>query len=119
MNAESIMKLRKVTAIIRGNMLEKVETALQEADVHACTVSTVTGFGEYANFYAKDHMTEHARLEIFIEQNRAEEIARIIMEAAHVGLPGDGIVAILPVEKLFSIRTRSEATPEPMNDQSE
>jgi nitrogen regulatory protein PII len=33
------------------------------------------------------------------------------MDAAHTGLPRDGIVAVMPVEKLFLIRTRSEAAP--------
>lgn len=33
------------------------------------------------------------------------------MEAAHTGVPGDGIVAVLPVDKVFHIRTRSEVAP--------
>lgn len=32
------------------------------------------------------------------------------MEVAHSGGPGDGIVCILPVEKVFRIQTKSEAT---------
>jgi nitrogen regulatory protein PII len=34
------------------------------------------------------------------------------MEAAHTGVPGDGVVAILPVDRLFLIRTKEEATAE-------
>jgi nitrogen regulatory protein P-II 1 len=41
-----------------------------------------------------------------------ETITAALMDAAHTGVPGDGIVAILPVEKFFLIRTRSEATRE-------
>ena len=37
-----------------------------------------------------------------------DEIVKTIMEASHVGLEGDGIIAVLPVEKLYRIRTRSE-----------
>jgi len=36
-------------------------------------------------------------------------VAGAIMDAAHLGMAGDGIVAILPVEKLYRIRTRSPA----------
>ncbi len=32
------------------------------------------------------------------------------MDAAHTGDPGDGIVAVVPIEKFYLIRTRSEAT---------
>jgi len=37
-------------------------------------------------------------------------IVKGIMEAAYLGLEGDGIVAVLPVEKFYRIRTRSEVT---------
>jgi nitrogen regulatory protein PII len=32
------------------------------------------------------------------------------MEAAHSGLAGDGIIAIIPVERIYRIRTKTEAT---------
>jgi len=73
-------------------------------------VTKVKGYGEYANFYSKDWMVNNVRIEIFIDEARADAIANAIMEAAHVGIEGDGIVAVLPVEKLYRIRTRSEAT---------
>jgi len=110
---ECIMEMRKVTAIVRGSMLEKVEARLEKLGVHGCSITKVKGSGEYADFYTRDHLTEHARIEIFTEMERAEEIARAIMDAAHVGQPGDGIVAILPVEKFYHIRTKSEVTAEP------
>ena len=73
-------------------------------------MTKVKGYGEYANFYSKDWMVNNVRIEIFIDEARADAIANAIMEAAHVGIEGDGIVAVLPVEKLYRIRTRSEAT---------
>jgi nitrogen regulatory protein P-II 1 len=33
------------------------------------------------------------------------------VDAAHGGVEGDGIIAVLPVEKLYRIRTRSEVKP--------
>jgi len=104
------MSYRKVTAIIRRDVLEKVERQLQEMGVRGISVTRVKGYGEYMNFYSGDWMVSHARIEIFADETKADVIARAIMKAAHVGLEGDGIVAILPVEKLYRIRTRSEAT---------
>lgn len=54
-------------------------------------------------------MITHSRIEIFTEKSKAEKIVRAIMETAHTGMSGDGFIAILPVEKLFRIRTGAEA----------
>ena len=104
------MNYRKVTAIIRREVLEKVECELQVMGVSGISVTKVKGYGEYANFYTNDCMVSHIRIEIFTHEDKADVIARSIMKTAHVGLEGDGIVAVLPVEKIYRIRTCSEAT---------
>ena len=106
------MEFRKVTAIIQSAVLEKVGQVLQEIGVKGISVTEVKGCGEYANFYAQDMMVSHARIEIFTSAVKAERIAAVIMNAAHTGIPGDGIVAILPVEKIFHVRSKAVATPE-------
>lgn len=95
----------KVTAIIRSEVLEKVERRLQELGVHGLSVMQVKGCGEYTDFYSDDCMTTHARIEIFISAQRAEIIAQAIMDAAHTGIEGDGIVAVLPVNQVYRIRS--------------
>ncbi len=102
------MNYRKVTAIIRCEVLEKVESVLQAMGVEGISVTKIKGFGEYADFYSNDWMVKHSRIEIFTNEAQADPIAQAIMKSAHVGTTGDGIVAILPVEKLYRIRTRSE-----------
>ncbi len=57
-------------------------------------------------------MVEEVRLEIFTKNDEVEKITTAIMNAAHTGVPGDGVVAVVPVEKFFLIRTRAEATPQ-------
>ena len=104
------MELRKVTAIIRSSSLKQVEERLQGLNVKGLSVSNVKGYGEYANFFTHDWMITHSRIEIFTEKSNAERIARAIMETAHTGKAGDGFIAILPVEKLFRIRTGAEAS---------
>ena len=106
------MELRKVTAIIRTEVLEKVEKRLRGMGVKGISVTRVKGYGEYANFFSRDWLVTHARIEIFSEKGKAEKAAAVIMEAAHSGVPGDGIVVILPVEKIFRIRSQSEANPD-------
>lgn len=106
------MEFRKVTAIIQTALLEKVEQALQKAGASGISVMKVKGYGEYANFYSHDWKVSHTRIEIFTSAEKADRLASAIMDAAHTGVRGDGIVAILPVEKVMRIRSRSEATQE-------
>jgi nitrogen regulatory protein P-II 1 len=106
------MEYRKVTAIIGNQRLEAVERRLEELGVGGISVSRVKGYGDYRNFYTRDWMTSHARVEIFTDAARADGIAEAILDAAHTGQPGDGIVAVLPVERIYRIRTRAEATPD-------
>ena len=101
------MSYRKVTAIVSCDALEKVESALQAIGVGGISVSKVKGYGEYVDLYKPNWLTEHCRVEVFTSAQRAEKVARTIIEAAHSGLKEDGIVAILPVEYLYRIRTRA------------
>jgi nitrogen regulatory protein P-II 1 len=111
------MDVRIIVAIIRRDRLEQVEKKLQDIGVEDISVSKVKGYGEYHDFFARNWMVEEVRVEIFTRKDEVETIATTIMEAAHTGLPGDGVVAVIPVEKLFLIRTRSEATPEEFGTQ--
>ena len=106
------MDIRIIVAIIRRDRLEQVEKKLQDIGVERISVSKVKGYGEYHNFFARNWMVEEVRVEIFTRKDEVESIATAIMDAAHTGLPGDGVVAVMPVEKFLLIRTRSEATPE-------
>jgi nitrogen regulatory protein P-II 1 len=106
------MEFRKVTALIRPDCLVNVEQALQALAIPGISVSKVKGYGEYKEFYEQNWMSNHVRIEIFTPQSQAEAIAKAIIEAAHTGLPGDGIVAIQPVETVFHIESRSVLTDE-------
>jgi len=102
--------LRKITAIIRASVLEKVEQRLHELRVPGLSVTKVKGYGEYANFFARDWLVEHVRVELFLARERAEEVARAIMETARTDGPGDGIVVVLPVEAVYRVRSGALAT---------
>jgi len=104
------MKYRKVTALINSQQLEAVEKVLIEIGVKGVSISQVSGYGEYHNFYHADMTCHHTRVEIFCMAEKAESIAQHIMQAAHIGQEGDGIVAVYPVETLYRIRTQEAYT---------
>jgi len=103
------MNYKKITAIFRCDACQKVERELQKMGVQGFSMMKVKGYGEYADLYNSDWMVSHARIEIFTDEDKVEHVVNTIMDAAHIGLAGDGIIAVLPVEKLYRIRTRSES----------
>ncbi len=102
------MKFRKVTAIIRPERLEAVEESLKKLVVPGISVAKVKGFGEHMNFFKPDWLCQHVRIEVFIDVARADKVATAIMDAAHTGEDGDGIVAVLPVESVYHIHTKEK-----------
>jgi len=98
------MIYRKVTAIFPHTDLEKVEQALLVLGVPGMTVSRSHGFGEYRNYYASDLMNDSARIEVFIETDKADNVVNTIARTIHSGIRGDGVIAVLPVDEFLHIR---------------
>ena len=105
------MDIKAVIAFIRRDKLEDVESSLRQIGVERINVYKVKGYGEYHEFFAREWMVDEVRIDIFTRADEVDAIVAAIMGAAHTGLPGDGVVAVIPVEKFYLIRTRSEATP--------
>ena len=104
------MEFVNVIAIIRNEMVESVERALQKTGVLGFTVTKVTGVGEWEKrFSLFAGPSTHVKLEIFAEANRAEQIASVLMETAHTGTVGDGLVAVSPLHKVVRIRPKDLA----------
>lgn len=101
-----------IIANFREDKLGDVEKRLERLGVQRINVCKVKGFGEYHNYFALNWLTREVRLEVFTKEEEVEAVMSTIMDAAHTGVPGDGVVAVLPIEKLYLIRTRSEATAE-------
>lgn len=110
------MDLRLVVAIIRTSALESVEKRLQEIGVRGLTIIRSKGFGAHANLFSRDWLADQVKIEIYVEQDRVDSIVAAIMDEAHSGSSGDGIVAVLPVEKVYSVSTRSEEAPNRMRN---
>jgi nitrogen regulatory protein P-II 1 len=102
---------RKITAIIRVDVLERVEAALRELHVGGVSISPVKGYGEYTDFFAGDWMSPYVRVEIFTSAARATGITEAVVAAASTGTRGDGICAVHEVESVLRIRSRALVPP--------
>jgi nitrogen regulatory protein P-II 1 len=103
------MEWKKIVAIIRRDKLRDVQERLKDLRMVFINSTQRKGYGEYTNLFSPDWSMTYARLEIYCETARAEEIVQAIMDIAHTGLAGDGIVVLIPVEKLYRIRLKAEA----------
>jgi nitrogen regulatory protein P-II 1 len=106
------MQLNALIAIVRRQVLERVEDALRAIGVVGISISKVKGYGEYHNFFAADGMTDSVRIEIFTRSETTAAITTAIVDAAHTGSRGDGIVVVYPISSLVNIRLRAEAFPD-------
>ncbi len=100
------MSFAKITAIVRPAAVSAIEELLHAEGMPGMSIGHVKGYGDYADFYRNDWMVSHVRIEIFIPESMAKSIAEKIMNVAHTGLEGDGLVAISPVTAIYHIRTK-------------
>ena len=104
------MKLKNVVGLIREESRKPVLSALREFDIRGVTVTSTQGYGEYINTFDREGLNACVRIDVYISEERAEEVANIIMQAAHSGLEGDGLVVIVPVEGLYRIKDQQAIT---------
>jgi nitrogen regulatory protein P-II 1 len=105
------MEIRCVVAIVKSDVLETLERRLGAIHVHGVTVSRVKGFGQHPNYFSNDWTTDHIKVEIFTSESNVDALVSEITAIAHTDGGGDGVVAVLPVERFFRIGTSSEAMP--------
>lgn len=102
------MSFKKVTAIINAACLEKVELCLHEIKISGMSVIKGKGYGEYANFFTNDWNVDHVQVSVLVRTEKVSEVVDAIMDAAHCGATGDGLVSVMPVDELYNIRTKSQ-----------
>ncbi|WP_407973359.1 P-II family nitrogen regulator (plasmid) [Burkholderia pyrrocinia] len=105
------METQCVVAIVRPETLDALEKEIRAIDTHGVTITRVTGFGTHLNPYSDHWETEHLKIEIFTRAADVDALVDAIMRVAHVGAPGDGIVAVMPVTSFYSIHTMKSVIP--------
>jgi len=107
--------MKLVVAIIRPDKLNDVLEALYRADVRGLTISKVRGHGgetedveTYRGTTVKVALHDKIRLEIGVSDHFVEPTVRTILKAGTTGQVGDGKIFVLPVEKVYRIRTGEE-----------
>lgn len=104
--------MKIIQAIIRKEKLNDVLAALFEVEVQGFTVTQVTGHGgetekiqTYRGTTVKVSLSEKVKLEIAVSDAFVEPTIQAILKSARTGEVGDGKIFVIPVEKVYRIRT--------------
>ena len=107
--------MKLVVAVIRPESLNAVLESLFRTNVAGLTISRVQGHGgeierveTYRGTTVKMELTEKVRLDIGVSNHFVEPTVNAIMAAARTGDVGDGKIFVLPVERVYRIRTGEE-----------
>jgi nitrogen regulatory protein P-II 1 len=107
--------MKIIMAIIRPERLPAVLEALFRADVRGLSISRAQGHGgeivkvtNYRGTTAKMELREKVRLDIGVSDPFVDITVKAVMNAARTGQVGDGKIFVLPVEKVYRIRTGEE-----------
>ena len=110
--------MKKIEAIIKPFKLEEVKEALAEVGVQGMTVTEVKGFGRqkgHTEIYRGSEYTvdflPKVKLEIVVDDEEAQKVAKAIVDSANTGKIGDGKVFISTMDEAIRIRT-GETGPE-------
>lgn len=107
--------MKLVVAIVRSDKLNEVLEALFRAEVRGLTIGRIEGHGgetEHVETYrgttVRMELSEKVRIEIGVSDHFVEPTVRAILNSARTGEVGDGKIFVLPVEKVYRIRTGEE-----------
>jgi len=104
--------MKKIEAIIKPFKLDDVKEALAALGVEGLTVTEVKGFGRQKGHtelyrgaeYVVDFLPK-IKLEVVIDDDKADSVIEAIVGAANTGKIGDGKIFVLPLEEAVRIRT--------------
>ncbi len=109
--------MKLITAIVRPERLSSVLEALFRCEVRGLTISRAQGHGgemeqveTYRGTTVKMELVDKVRLDIGVSEPFVETTVGAVMRAARTGEVGDGKIFVIPVERVYRIRTGEEDT---------
>jgi len=97
--------VKQIVAIVKPYLVEDVLEALERAPLEACGIREVKGFGRQKSYLDEYRGSEYSlaflpkvEITLWVDDLRAEEVIRTIVEIARTGRMGDGKIFVLPAE---------------------
>ena len=103
--------MKQIIAIVRPFLAEKVLEALRLSPLQACTVREVKGYGRQKSYLDQYGDSEYSlaflpkvEITLWVDDARAEETMRRVVEVARTGRMGDGKIFMLPAAEVAETR---------------
>ncbi len=104
--------MKYIIAVIQPDRLDQVLQALEQAEIHLVTVSTVMGRGRqkgiagvYRSHKEQGSLLKKVKLEIAVNAEFVKPAIDAITGAARSGSIGDGKIFVLDLDEVVRIRT--------------
>jgi nitrogen regulatory protein P-II 2 len=104
--------MKFVVAVIKPFKLDEVRDALTAIGVHGMTVNEVKGYGRQKGHMEIYRGAEYAvnflpkvRIEVAVDDARADRVVEAITASARTGQIGDGKIFVMSLEQAVRIRT--------------
>lgn len=101
-----------ITAVIKPHRLDEVKDALRGAGIVGMTASEVRGFGRQGGKTESYRGSEYTidllpkiKIEVLVDDDRADEVVDLIAQAARTDKIGDGKIWVTEVRRVIRIRT--------------
>ena len=95
--------MKKIEAIVRKEKFQEVFEVLEKSGIGGMTITEAKGFGHHRN-----GLKEKVKIEIYVDEFQVDKIVDMIRKVAKTGSTGDGKIAVLPLHKIYRIRTGEE-----------
>jgi nitrogen regulatory protein P-II 1 len=96
--------VKQIVTIVRPFLVEKILDGLRRAPLEACTIREVKGYGRQKSYLDRYTDSEYSlaflpkvEITLWVDDSRAEQVIRKIVEIARTGRMGDGKIFLLPV----------------------
>ncbi len=95
--------MKQIVAIVKPYLAEQVLDALKNEPLEACNVREVKGYGRQKSYLDEYRGSEYSmaylpkvEITVWVEDPRADEVVRAMVEIARTGRVGDGKIFVLP-----------------------
>ena len=99
--------MKMIWAVVRSNKVEAIARALKKIGVSGCTVFPVRGYGEEWHLYEPLIHGAHYKLEAIVRDGEVKRVVESILNQAHSGHEGDGILTVLDLNEVVSVKTKA------------
>ena len=97
--------MKLLVAIIQPRKLDYLTSALRRAGIPGITVTPAKGFGKEtaeSDWDLSGELSNKVKVELVVQDEKCEEIVRIVQKTVSTGKPGDGLIYVQDL--VFTVR---------------